>query len=164
MSSAAAAPPYAREPPPTKSPSVSGWRVAGGVLIAGVSFALIGWLPAYAESYAARLGFPSPVAPSLLLVAGGLLAALAGASFALKPTTAWGPCRAVLSAVSIGYLLFLIRSPVYTFSIAPVSLSLTYGRLLWLLLIVPALGLASALVTTIEDWRRPGERARLTFA
>lgn len=144
-------------------PAISTLRLVGGILLAMGTFVLLGLVPYFVEVYVGRFGVSPPIAPPLLLSVGGLLALLTGASFVLKPTSAWGPSCVILSVAGIAYLLYLVQSPVYSITFSHVAITITYSTLLWLLLLVPVLGLAAGLVATIEDWRHPGERARIMF-
>ncbi len=172
---------YSRSPPAPSSPPVdsppapateaathrvrlTGWRIAGGVILTALAFLAIGYAPYAAETYAAaQFGVPPPINPGFLLGAGAIVAVLAGASFTAKPTRAWGPIRIVSSVVSLAYLGVLLRSPVYSLSLHSFSFSVTYGRILELFLIPPIIGLVAGIVTTIGDYRHPSERARIMF-
>ncbi len=172
---------YSRPPPAASSPSLesppapttetathrvrlTAWRIAGGVVLTALAFLAIGYAPYAVETYAAaQFGVPPPINPGFLLGAGAFVAILAGASFAAKPTRAWGPVRIVSAAVSLAYLGFLLQSPVYSLSLHAFSFSVAYGRILELFLIPPIIGLGAGIVTTIGDFRHPGERTRIMF-
>lgn len=154
------APPPRRLPP---LPGVSGARIAGAVLLAIGYFALIGYGPYVVEQYLAAHGIGPVVPPEFLLLAGAVIAIVAGASVATKPTRAWGPVRMLSGTVAIVYLLYLLRSPAYHVTVHAVSLSVSYPFVLELFLIPPVFTLAAGAVTTAGDARYPEERIRLQF-
>ncbi|MCI4352214.1 MAG: hypothetical protein L3K14_02350 [Thermoplasmata archaeon] len=144
-------------------PGVSGARIAGAVLLTIVYFLLIGYLPYYLEKYAARYGLSAAVSPTFLLVAGAVVAILAGLSIATKPTKAWGPVRVMAAGVDIIYIFYLLQNPIYSTTIHGFSITLAYTRILELFLIPPVIALIAGVVTTFGDIRHPGERVRMQF-
>jgi hypothetical protein len=149
--------------PPYQPPGVSGARIAGAISLTLLYFGLVALLPYYLEEYAARYGISAPIAPDFLLVAGAIVAILAGLSIATKPTRAWGPVRVMSAGFDLIYIFYLLQSPVYTTAIHGFAITLTYGRILELFLIPPAIGLLAGVVTTIGDIRHPWERVSFQF-
>jgi hypothetical protein len=145
-------------------PTVTGARLVGAGFVAFAYFILIGLVPYYAELFAARLGLGAPVDPSVLLFFGALLAVLTGVAFALKPTNAWGPACITVALVGLGYLAYLLQHPAFVVTFSHFGVAITYRDLLELLLIPPFISLVAGIVTTVEDVRNPGERARIMFA
>ena len=127
-----AQPPYL---PPYQPPGVSGARIAGAVSLTLFYFGMIGLLPYYLEQYAARYGLASPIEPAFLLVAGAIVAILAGLSVATKPTRGWGPVRVMSAGFDLIYVVYLLQNPIYATTIRGFSITLTYGHLLELFLI-----------------------------
>ena len=155
----AAGPRYA----PYQPPGVSGARIAGGVSLTLFYFGLVGILPYYLEQYAAKYGLTAPINPTFLLVAGAIVAVLAGLSVATKPTRAWGPVRVMSAGFDLIYIVYLLQNPVYTTTIHGFMISLSYSRILELFLIPPAIALLAAVVTSIGDIVHPWERIQLQF-
>jgi hypothetical protein len=149
--------------PPYQPPGVSGARIAGAVALTLLYFGLVALLPYYLEQYAARYGLSAPISPVFLLVAGGIVAVLAGLSIATKPTQAWGPVRVMSAGFDLIYIVYLLQNPVYTTAIHGFAITLTYSRILELFMIPPAIGLLAAVVTTIGDIRHPWERVSFQF-
>jgi hypothetical protein len=98
-----------------------------------------------------------------LLVAGGIVAILAGLSVATKPTRAWGPVRVMSAGFDLIYIFYLLQNPVYAATIHGFMITLTYSRILELFLIPPGIGLLAGIVTSIGDIRHPWERIQLQF-
>ncbi len=149
--------------PPYEPPGVSGARIAGAVSLTLLYFGLVGLLPYYLEQYAARYGLSAPIEPAFLVIAGFIVAFLAGLSVATKPTRAWGPVRVMSAGFDLIYVVYLLQNPVYATTIRGFSLTITYGHLLELFLIPPAIGLLAGIVTTLGDIRRPWERISFQF-
>lgn len=150
-------------PPRYQPPGVSGARIAGAVSLTLLWFGLIGLLPYYLEVYAARYGLSAPIDPVFLLVAGAIVAFLAGLSIATKPTHAWGPVRVMSAGFDLIYIVYLLQNPIYATAIRGFSITLTYGHILELFLIPPAIGLVAGVVTAIGDIRHPWERISFQF-
>jgi hypothetical protein len=159
LAAAAAAPRYVRYQPP----GVSAARVAGAVSLTLVYFGLVALLPYYLEQYAAKYGLSAPIQPDFLLVAGAIVAILAGLSIATKPTRAWGPVRVMSAGFDLIYIFYLLQNPVYATTIHGFMIALTYSRILELFLIPPAIALLAGIVTAIGDIRHPWERIQLQF-
>jgi len=98
-----------------------------------------------------------------LFYALAIVALLAGLSIVTKPTQAWGPVRVMSAGFDLIYIVYLLQSPIYTTAIHGFAITLTYGRILELFLIPPAIGLLAGIVTTIGDIRHPWERVSFQF-
>jgi hypothetical protein len=144
-------------------PGVSGARIAGAASLTLLYFGLVGLLPYYLEQYAAQYGLSAPIQPAFLLVAGGIVAVLAGLSIATKPTRAWGPVRVLSSGFDVIYIFYLLQNPVYATTIHGFTLVLSYSRILELFLIPPAIGFLAGIVTSVGDILHPWERIQLQF-
>ncbi len=99
------------------------------------------------------------VTPFEVLAAGTVLALLTAARHFSKPSRAYGPVAITAAVAGIAYLLWLAAHA--TIAVDPghgVGVTLTYGTVLELMAVAPALSLVSAVVTTLEDLRHPGER------
>lgn len=148
-------------------PRIGAGRVVVSVLIVLVWFLFLGYVPFVIVGFARSHGATLPVSGTFVLAFGFLLAVLAGFRYLSKPTRLWGPACIVSAAAGIAYLLVLLASPVFsvgtTFQSTSFGFALDYRVLLLVLLIAPVLRLASAVVVTIEDLRRPGERVRHQF-
>jgi len=155
--------PGARRVIPYQPPGVSGARIAGAVSLTFLYFGLVALLPYYLEQYAAKYGLSAPIEPDFLLVAGAIVAILAGLSVATKPTRAWGPVRVMSAGFDLIYIFYLLQNPVYATTIHGFMISLTYSRILELFLIPPGIGLLAGVVTSIGDIRHPWERIQLQF-
>jgi hypothetical protein len=161
--------PYDRGTPPApryvqyQPPGVSGARIAGAFSLTLLYFGLVALLPYYLEQYAAKYGLSAPIDPAFLLLAGAIVAILAGLSVATKPTRAWGPVRVMSAGFDLIYIFYLLQNPVYATTIHGFMLTLTYSRILELFLIPPGIGLLAGIVTSIGDIRHPWERIQLQF-
>ncbi|MGA7862302.1 MAG: hypothetical protein WCB19_10705 [Thermoplasmata archaeon] len=144
-------------------PGVSGARIAGAVSLTFLYFGLVALLPYYLEQYAAKYGLSAPIEPDFLLVAGAIVAILAGLSVATKPTRAWGLVRVMSAGFDLIYIFYLLQTPVYATTIHGFMITLTYSRILELFLIPPGIGLLAGVVTSIGDIRHPWERIQLQF-
>lgn len=149
--------------PPYRPPGVSPMRIVGAILLTIAFFGLVALLPYYLEQYGRSLGLAVPVNPDFLLAAGAVVAVLAGLSVVTKPTRVWGPVRMLSAGFDLAYLLFLLQHPVYATAFQGFSITFTYGSILELFLIPPAIGLLAGVVTTIGDLRHPWERIQLQF-
>jgi hypothetical protein len=144
-------------------PGVSGARIVGAVFLTLLYFGFVALLPYYLEQYAATYGLSAPIQPDFLLIAGAIVAILAGLSVATKPTRAWGPVRVMSAGFDLIYIFYLLQNPVYATTIHGFMITLSYSRILELFLIPPAIGLLAGIVTSIGDIRHPWERIQLQF-
>lgn len=153
-----------RPPPPAaRIPGLARRLVVGTSRFVGLAIAL-GWVPYEILVRLAAFHVVSGVPPDDLLVAGVGLAFLAAARYVAKPSRAYGPVAMLAGAAGVAYLLWLGAHA--TLVIAPfsrVGLTISYGAVLDLLAIAPALRLVAGAVTTVEDLRRPGERLPFDF-
>jgi hypothetical protein len=117
-------------------------------------------LPAAVLSFLASNSIPLPLSIAAVTIAGAVLVAFSTARYIAKPTRLYGPISVGSAAFVLGYVLYLLSHSSYSFHVpgANVTIGVTFSELLELLLLVPALALASAVVTTIEDARSPRER------
>lgn len=133
-------------------------RGLGGILIGlGTYFAAV-WLPLYLVSAAQSHGFPLSNFPSSLAIVGTLFALLAGAGYAAHPTRYYGPIEIGAGALEIFYLVVLVGIAPYAFSFQSTVISIGTLAILSGLIVVILISMAGDVVTTIEDFRRPGER------
>lgn len=142
-----------------------GWRITVGALRMIPLVLLLVGLPAALLTFVSSHGIALPVSILTVTIFGVALSALSTARYISKPYRVYGPICIAASAVALIYVLILLASSTYTFSIpnSPVTLTLSYTELIELLLIVPLLGLAAGVVTAIEDARAPQERLPFDF-
>ncbi len=155
------APPTAVSPPSV--PSLARRLGFGALVFVGL---LVAWVvvPVSLLGLLESHGGVSTISLSFITAVGVGLAALGAGRYILKPTRLFGPLAALSSIVAILYLLLLSGSAHLTFEVSSqTALTLDYGTILEYLVIVPVFGLASALVTTVEDVVRPGERLRVEY-
>ncbi len=140
-------------------------RVAGGVARLVLLLVAVVGIPAVALEYASAHGVPLPVPLATVALGGTALAVLSSVAYALRPTRAFGPASMGASAAALVYLGVLIADATYRIVLPGSSIALTVGYvgLLGLLMLVPALSLASAVLITVEDAVRPGERLPFDF-
>lgn len=137
-----------------------GYRIlVGTARLVGLLVALVG-LPVAALAYLDARGIALPVSIATVTVAGVAISALSTARYVLRPTRAYGPVSLATSVVTVVYLITIWAQGTYRLAVpgSSVSLSVGYTTLLELVLLVPALALLGAVLTTIEDLSAPGER------
>jgi hypothetical protein len=142
-----------------------GWRILGGALrLVPLAVILIG-LPVAALTFVQSHGISLPVPILTVEYAGIAITALIVARYVLKPTTLYGPFCVATSAVTLLYLWVILVDATYRIAIpgADVSISVSYGDLIVLLMVGPALALTAGLLTTAEDARAPKERLPYDF-
>lgn len=129
-----------------------------GMLFVGVIFPYEAW--SVLQQYHIVPNYP--VGP--ILVLGVIWAALGAIGHVAQPTRAYGQLVMAEAGVLLGYLSVLIAYPGVSIHIQPGSVVVFSAALLWALM-TPVAGLRflSGLVTTIEDYRRPGERLPFDF-
>lgn len=141
-----------------------GWRIAGAAAILIVLLLLFVVVPLRLLGLVRGFGISTGTNLTLLVLGGCAFAALAAASYLLRPTRAYGPTLAARAAVGIVYLVLL--APFATARlILGGSFDATVGvsaLLLWLA-IVPAVNLVAALFVTASDARDPRVRLRREF-
>jgi hypothetical protein len=140
------------------------WRIPVGVIITLLLFAIFAGAPYFLIPFVEGYNIQVAANGYVLAAIGSVIAVFEGARYILKPTRLYGPCWIVASGSFLGYMLYLANAARVTLPpIHNVTLSFGYGTLLLLLAIVPALTLAAAIVTTVEDLRHPGERMPYDF-
>lgn len=101
--------------------------------------------------------------PSIVGI-GLLIAILSPAAYVARPTRWYGPLFAVKCVVVLLYLWVLATIAVITISVQWNILGvLGFGTIIVLAMSIPGLKLVSAVLTTIEDLVRPGERLPWDF-
>jgi hypothetical protein len=153
-------------PPPAgyRIPSL-GYRIlAGGLLLLPLLVLLVG-LPDGLLAFLQSKGINLPISILTVTLAGLAIAVLSTARYILKPTRAYGPVWMAGSAVAIAYLLTIYAAGSFVFNVPghAIAIGIGFAGLIGLLLIVPALSLCAGIVTTVEDWRSPGERLPFDF-
>ena len=142
-----------------------GYRVlVGGLRLIPLLILLVG-LPDAALAYLSSHGIALPVSVLTVTVAGITIGVLSTVRYLVRPTRAYGPVSILTSAVVLAYLFVLWLGASYRVAVPSSSVVLTigYADLIGLLLIVPALGVAAGLVTSVEDLLSPGERLPFDF-
>lgn len=134
------------------------WRAIGGTLLAlGTYFAAV-WLPQYVVPTAQSYGAGIPNLSSSLALVGTLLAVLIGAAYALHPTRAYGPLEIAAGVLEIFYLLVLVGLSPWALSVHSLEVTVGVVTLMTGLVLVILISMSGDVVTTIEDFARPGER------
>jgi len=150
-------------PPAPRIPSLARRLLFGGLMLVPLLVLWVG-LPSAAVTTLGRYGVSSGISLLAVTVGGTILSVLGAARYVLRPTRAYGPVAALTSAATVAYLLALVPEAHATFSVSgTVTLTVTYGTVLVLFALVPAIRLVSALVTTAEDGLHPGERLPFDF-
>ena len=142
-----------------------GWRILGGALrLIPIVLVLVG-LPVAILTFLQAHGISTPLPILTVELFGIVIAILSVARYIMKPTFLFGPLAMAVSAVTLFYLyLFYLHSTyVLTIPNANVAIGLTYTDLVLLLMIVPALTLVAAALTTVEDLHAPKERLPFDF-
>lgn len=158
--------------PPTRLVDAASYRIpslgyrilAGGLRLVPLLVVLVG-LPVAVLTFLSAHGIALPVSILTVEVAGILISVLSTVRYVLRPTRAYGPASLATSAVTVGYLIVLWEQSTYRLAVPGTSatISVGYGLLIELLLLAAAFGLAASLVTTVEDFRSPGERLPFDF-
>lgn len=134
------------------------WRAVGGVALGlGTYFAAV-WLPLYFVSTAQSNGVPLANFPSSLALVGAVFALLAGAVYAAHPTRWYGPIEIGAAALETFYLVVLVGTAPYAVEFQSIALSVGTLAILLGLIVVILISMVGDVVTTIEDFSRPGER------
>lgn len=153
--------PYPSPPPPGSYhiPSL-GWRILGGALRLIPLIVLLVGLPVAALTFLQSHGIALPIPIATVEAAGIAITALVVARYILKPTALFGPLSIATSALTLGYLYSILLDATYRLTIPNVDIGIAIGyrNLILILLIVPSLGLAAGILTTIEDVTAPRER------
>lgn len=152
-------------PPPSGSYELPSWghRIAVAVLIA-VPFALFFIvLPGALGGVLTSHGLPFPYPTGLLLDAGLLLTVLGLTRYLMRPTRWFGPVSLLYFGTLIAYLLWLASISTVSVRISGATLTIGYSELMLLFALVPSIRLLGAVVTTVEDAVRPGERYPIDY-
>lgn len=164
---AASAPPVTAAPPaPPPAPRLPALpSIARRVLVGvGITVALLLLLVIVPLQVIARLnalsgaGFSLSLPNSDIVLYGVAVALLYGLRAAFRPSRAFGPLTIAASGVSVLYLLYLARHATFSVTGGDVGIQLGAGPFFMLLAIVPLFGVLSGIVTSVEDFARPGER------
>lgn len=142
-----------------------GYRILAGALrLIPLAILLIG-LPVAVLSYLSAHQISLPVSIVTVTTFGIAIVALSTARYISKPTSAYGPVSMATSAVTLAYLFTLWLEATYRIAVpnSAVTVSIGYGELIDLLLLIPALALIAGLITTVEDLRSPRERLPFDF-
>jgi hypothetical protein len=157
------APPPPAAPPAARIPSLGRRLVFGTLLLIPLLILWVG-LPTVALSTLNRFGVESGISVVTVSIVGVVLSILGAVRYVVRPTRAYGPVAALLALLVAAYLLALVPHAHLAFPVSgEVTISVSYGTVLTLFAIVPAIRLVSALVTTAEDALHPGERLPFDF-
>jgi hypothetical protein len=95
---------------------------------------------------------------SWLPLVGTLFALLVGAAYAAHPTRAFGPIEIGAGVLEIFYLVVLIGTAPWAIAAHSIAASVGVTTVLLGLIIVILISMSGDVVTTVEDFARPGER------
>jgi len=110
------------------------------------------------------IGVGTALSWPVLAIAGTVLAVLSTARYLARPTRAYGPLSVLQSAVGLLYLLYLASAATARVAFGGgVTFTIGYAEIFWILTVVPVVGIGAGLVTTVEDFRHPGERLPWEF-
>jgi hypothetical protein len=142
-----------------------GWRILGGALRLIPLVVLLIGLPVGILTFLQSHGISLPLPIATVEYAGIAITALVVARYILKPTPAFGPLSIATAVVELVYLYVVLVNATYLLEIpgADVGVAISYGNLILLLMIVPALALGAGILTTIEDVVTPKERLPFDF-
>lgn len=144
--------------PPAKIPSLPRRLVVAGLLLVPLLLFWVG-LPTIALHELGAHGIGSSLGVATVSVVGVALSVLAAARYVLRPTRAYGPMAFLVAVATSAYLLAIVPFATLSLTIgSSVDLTLNYAPALTLFAIIPAFAAAAALLTTVEDGMRPGER------
>lgn len=160
--------PTVSEPPRTveayRLPSLGYRIVVAAIRLVPLVLVLVAF-PVAVLTYLASRSIVLPVSIPTVTVFGLAICAASTARYLARPTRAYGPTSMLTASLEIAYLLTLLLQSTYRFDVpqSSVTISVTYSRLLEILLAVPALWLGASIVTTVEDFRSPTERFPFDF-
>lgn len=137
-----------------------GWRILGGGLRLVPMVVLVIGLPVAIFTFLGSHGISPPVPLLTIEYFGVALSVLVTLRYILKPTVAYGPLAIATAGVTLVYLYLLLVAATYAIAVpnAMVTISITYARLILLLMIGPALALTAGVMTLAEDLAHPKER------
>ncbi|MCI4330951.1 MAG: hypothetical protein L3K19_03790 [Thermoplasmata archaeon] len=133
-------------------------RLVVAALIAVALLVFIVIVPFELLTRLSGFGIITPLAATTVVGAGVVITGFAVARHILKPTRAYGPVSIAGSAFGLAYLYFISRNASAMIQSHDATVTLTYGTVFLLLVVVPMLNLAAAVTTTVEDVQHPGER------
>jgi hypothetical protein len=145
---------------PTYQVPSLGWRITVAALrLIPLMIVLVG-LPVAALRFLQSNSIALPLSIVAVTLAGAVIVALSTARYIAKPTSLYGPLSVASSGFVLAYLYYILLQSPYVLSVpgSNGTVHLDYAPFVELLLLVPALALASGLVTTIEDLRSPRDR------
>ncbi len=154
MTDAAAAP---GSPGRAHIPSVPRRIAAGAGVAIGVAVGS-GYIPYYLLTHLKPSSVGFAVAATLPLLLGIAIGLLEGAATALKPTRLYGPLSILSGLVGIGYLYVIFQNSTIHVAVSAGGLTIGFGLLILLLILITGLSLIAGVVTTAEDLAHPGER------
>jgi hypothetical protein len=157
--------------PSATSPAVGyrlpswGWRIlASGLRLIPLMVLLVG-LPIALITFLSAHGVASPIPVETIELFGIALTVLGTLRYLLKPTAGYGPLCVATSGVGLLYLYVIYLASSYRIAIGSTgfAISISYGDLILLLMIGPALALVAGVLTTYEDAAHPKERLPFDF-
>lgn len=156
--------PVEREAPGYRIPSL-GYRIVVAALRLIPAFFVLIALPVAALTFVQSRGISLPISTYAVTVWGIVILGIGAARYVLKPTRAYGPLSIAASGATLLYLYYALTLSPYRLTIPGGSATVIAGYALFLelLMIVPALGIASGVLTTIEDARSRTERLPFDF-
>ncbi|MCI4317839.1 MAG: hypothetical protein L3J96_04810 [Thermoplasmata archaeon] len=149
--------------PPPKIPSLQRRLIIGSLRMIPVLILIVA-APIGAIQFLSSHNITVPVSILQVTLAGVLLSFLGASKYVTRPTRAYGPVWMAYSGFALLYLFYLVPLASATLHFSG-SNTATFGfaGVILLLMLVPGISFAAALVTTVEDRVRPGERVRLDY-
>ncbi|MHB1434892.1 MAG: hypothetical protein ACYCPN_01080 [Thermoplasmata archaeon] len=143
--------------PRAEIPSVP-HRIAAGAAVAIAVAVGSGYIPYYLLTHLKPASVGFGVAATLPLLLGIAIGLLEGAATALKPTRLYGPLSILSALVGIGYLYVIFQNSTIHVVVSSGGLSIGFGLLILLLILITGLSMTAGIVTTVEDLAHQGER------
>lgn len=145
------------EPPRARIPSVPSRIASGSAVAIGIALGS-GYIPYYLLTHLKPASVGFGVAATLPLLLGIAIGLLEGTATALRPTRLYGPLSVLSGLVGIGYLDLILQNSTIHVAVASGGLTIGFGLLIVLLILLTGLTLVAGLVTTAEDLLHTGER------
>lgn len=137
--------------------------VIAGIRLLPVAFLLVG-VPYLLLTNLSSAGIHSGVTLLTAAAGGAAISATSTLRYYFRPTRLYGPVGMLHSGIALVYLLFLLpAASIMVPAGHSAMIGLDFGRILLLLLLVPAFGLAWAGVAMIQDLKDPAIRLRAEF-
>jgi MFS family permease len=136
--------------------------VVGSVLLVGLLLLFVA-LPYAALTSLGNLGVTSSLPLQGVTAGGFVLAGLSAVRYVVKPTRAYGPVGLVQAVAGVLYLVAFAPFGSLSALIMGADVTVTYGDLLLVAILIPLLAFVAAAFTTVEDLRHPYERLRYDF-